>query len=780
MPTIKGNLLFVSSRAAQVSEVWVRAPRVRTHAESVVTTGNDRFPVDGGEVTFTAVPGPAVLALISQGRAVDTIPILVGDASTQTLRQVVSAAKVADDATKREIEKLAAQAIHLVDSSTENARKAQDGAQRAETAAGNAKQSETSAEDAARRASDSSTSANKSSVWVSKAEQRTEKSASAAAESASQAAGSAASAKQDADRAGSIADSTSWDGDKLTVNGKTSPSLRGPKGETGDSIRSVTQEQQKLVFTSDKGAELGRVDYSDALKTSADEVANSVRASLADYAARAEQAAKETIAQVEGDYATRPYVDAQTWDRGTLSSPVDILSLKPGRYGIFSSTVYKGMNLPGNSVGVLIVDYLDGPNGRIYGRFWWEYQDSTYGRICYSASSYNGNFRGWQPDNTWHKMPLTKADKIVDLPPGRYPVTSEDVATTLGLPWSGMGYLEMEWLGSSAYQRVDWWTGLNPVHHWRASIYRKAWDKAVWEHLHGADSGSNGLDYQKAGADAALNSLLKSNDPTTSYESDHAALVGDLKRRVGPVHVGDAGALALVFDHGTTAFREWIWPELKKRNLVGTMALCPEVHLDDKGESRHRATNDEIKSWIKDGLVIASHSSDHMGAKTTTDVYRQVVVSKQILETKLDTKVDCWVQPGYSLADGDYGGFGTGQSATDYTDTMAGRLLQQTYPVITGYVGDDYLYPMQELPVGVQRSLMESKESIAQVRDYVQQAADKGLKHISFIHPYALLDSSDTYATKQDYINFLDLVVQLRDAGKLKVLTLPQLAIAEK
>lgn len=116
-----------------------------------------------------------------------------------------------------------------------DAKKAQDGASRAETAAGNAKQSETSAEDAARRASNSSTSANKSSVWVSEAEQRTEKSASAAAESASQAAGSASSAKQDADRAANIASSTSWSGDKLTVNGKTSPSLRGPKGDPGTS-----------------------------------------------------------------------------------------------------------------------------------------------------------------------------------------------------------------------------------------------------------------------------------------------------------------------------------------------------------------------------------------------------------------------------------------------------------------------------------------------------------------------------------------------------------------
>ena len=220
MPTVKGNLLFVSSRAAQVSEVWVRAPRVRTHLEGVVTTGNDRFPVKDGEVSFTAVPGPAVLALISQGRAVDTIPILVGDAATQTLRKVVSAAKIADDATKREIEKLAAQAVELVDSSTANARKAQDGASRAETAAGNAKKSETSAEDAARRASNSSTSANRSSVWVSEAEQRAEKSAS--------------SAKADADRVANIANSTSWNGDRLTVNGKTSPSLTGPRGEQGE------------------------------------------------------------------------------------------------------------------------------------------------------------------------------------------------------------------------------------------------------------------------------------------------------------------------------------------------------------------------------------------------------------------------------------------------------------------------------------------------------------------------------------------------------------------
>ena len=227
MPTINGSLMFVSSRAAQVSEVWVRAPKVRTHAEGLVTTGNDHFPVIDGQVEFTAVPGPAVLALISQGRAVDTVPIVVGESDSQTLRQVVNAAEIADDATKREIEKLAAQAIHLVDSSTENARKAQDGAQRAETAAGEAESSATNAATSEQNA----------------------------AKSASDAAGSATSAKQDADRAANIANSTSWDGDKLTVNGKTSPSLTGPKGDPSD----VTKAQLDTAIASEKARTVGMV-----------------------------------------------------------------------------------------------------------------------------------------------------------------------------------------------------------------------------------------------------------------------------------------------------------------------------------------------------------------------------------------------------------------------------------------------------------------------------------------------------------------------------------------
>lgn len=493
----------------------------------------------------------------------------------------------------------------------------------------------------------------------------------------------------------------------------------------------------------------------------------------------AELQALVDLAKTYADAAGSATATESVWNKGLLTSPVDILTLTPGRYNIASASVANDMGLPGNSRGELKVNYLDGPRGRLYGAFTWDIYSG--GHLTYSNTSYNGKLATWTLDN-WHKPPLTTSDNIVDLTPGRYTVLTEEVATSLGLPWHGLGYVEVEHLGSIAYTRVDWWTGVNPVHHWRISVYNKGWSAAVWEHLHGGgeDDEAAGDVYQDRAHDELLETLVTVNDPTTTYVDDRAALVADLESREGtPIVPPNTGAVALVFDHGTTAFRDWVWPALKQRGLTGTMALAPEIHLDGKGDARHQATNDEIKAWVAEGLAIASHSSDHDGAKTLTDIYRQVVVSKKVLEEKLDTRVDTWVQPGYLLSNGNYGGFGSGQSAGAYDSTLAGRLLQQTYPVITGYVGDDYVYPMEPLPVGVQRSLLERKDSVATVRGYVQQAADEGLKHVTFIHPYALLDSSDTYATKQDYLDLLDLIVSLRDAGRLMVMTLPHLALAQ-
>lgn len=76
----------------------------------------------------------------------------------------------------------------------------------------------------------------------------------------------ARSAKADADRAERVASTTSWSGDKLTVFGKTSPSLRGPKGDPGDvskaqldtaieAVKATISRAKPVYFTTDDGSE---------------------------------------------------------------------------------------------------------------------------------------------------------------------------------------------------------------------------------------------------------------------------------------------------------------------------------------------------------------------------------------------------------------------------------------------------------------------------------------------------------------------------------------------
>lgn len=261
MPTVSGNLLFVSSRAAQVSEVWLHAREVRTHTTGVVTTGNDRFPVEDGEVTFTALPGPAVLALISQGRAVDTIPIVVGESEAQSLRNVVRAAQVVDEAASREIERLSAEMMEALDSAREHdesasghagaasssaaeakefAGKAGESASSAALSSGAAAYSAESAEAAAGRAEGARSEAR--TAWDGAKEARdaaqghastAEGHASKAASSADDAQGAAGRADTSAQQVREIAESTHWDGDQVTVNGKQSPHLTGPPGDPG-------------------------------------------------------------------------------------------------------------------------------------------------------------------------------------------------------------------------------------------------------------------------------------------------------------------------------------------------------------------------------------------------------------------------------------------------------------------------------------------------------------------------------------------------------------------
>ena len=185
--------------------------------DDLVRTGRAWVEIDGFD--FLHIPVPT---------GFDKTMNVFEDQVKQVAKDAAASGKYAS-AAKSSASAAAASAGKAADSeghASSNAQKSQDGAQRAETAAGNAKQSETNAASSASGAKGSATAASSSASKASTSEKNAAKSASAAA-------GSASSAKSDADRAANIANSTSWSGDKLTVNGKTSPSLTGPKGDQG-------------------------------------------------------------------------------------------------------------------------------------------------------------------------------------------------------------------------------------------------------------------------------------------------------------------------------------------------------------------------------------------------------------------------------------------------------------------------------------------------------------------------------------------------------------------
>lgn len=477
------------------------------------------------------------------------------------------------------------------------------------------------------------------------------------------------------------------------------------------------------------------------------------------------------------------------WTNPPLTGSDNMDTLKHGMYTVPTTAVASALSLPISQPGELVTSWLDNSGIR---RRQTLYVDPTTGSNAglniYRRWYYNGTWQPWavalSPTTPYYRGAVP--DGVT--PEGMTGISYQGLWTyssaqvkDWSIPSAAAGMLEVTSSGASTLHQVN--TLTTPIRNFQRRWYNGTWSGA-WEELGvSSDPVSDPVEvdeYATATSKHALNLLVPSTiDPTLTYETDHAALVADLKTRIGPVTTGGKAAIALVADHGTTAFKEWLWDAAKARNIPFTMALAPEIHLDGKGDSRHLATNDDIKQWISEGLSIASHSSDHDGATGYFDVARQIVTSKKKLEEKLETTVDSWVQPGYVLANGSYDGFGTGQSASRYTDFYAGRLLQQTYPVITGYAGDDFVYPGNaDLPVGVRRSVVERKDAYQVTIDQIQQTIDTGGKHVNFLHPYAIPESSTTYVTRAEYLAFLDLLVQKRDAGELVLLTLPELAIA--
>ena len=220
MTVVSGEIRDVLGAELDVARVILRAPRPRSAPFGLVTDHPDEVKLSGGKVSFECLPGPAVLGVMAVGHPDVSVRLIVPDGDTATLEECLRLSEARDVTPAGAIDEMVAgikNDMQAVRAAATAASSSAGAAGRSATAAGKSEENASRSEKAAKTS-----------------ETNAQSHASEAAKHEVAAAGHADDAAKSATRAGEIADSTSWDGDRLTVNGKTSPSLRGPKGDPGD------------------------------------------------------------------------------------------------------------------------------------------------------------------------------------------------------------------------------------------------------------------------------------------------------------------------------------------------------------------------------------------------------------------------------------------------------------------------------------------------------------------------------------------------------------------
>nr|DAY10580.1 MAG TPA: hyaluronase tail fiber protein [Caudoviricetes sp.] len=297
MTTVSGEIKIVTDVAAPISQVWVSAPKMRADDGAVIAAFHDRFNVREGRVSFNCRPGPARVTLVSAGQPMDSLDILVpaegaislwkaarnfqiaGEESPETLMQYLDEIRRVGASVKADISG-AKQSVSQAEGHANAARGHRDAAQRhANTAQGHATTAQEHASDASGHASAAASSESEAGKAAVRAEgARSEardnwdnaRAAQTGAEQArDDAQGHATTAQGHADTASTQAtksenaanrlwDSVAWNGDRLSVAGRQSESLKGPRGDRGPAGSLEGLEPETIVRAGADGVRMGK------------------------------------------------------------------------------------------------------------------------------------------------------------------------------------------------------------------------------------------------------------------------------------------------------------------------------------------------------------------------------------------------------------------------------------------------------------------------------------------------------------------------------------------
>ena len=160
-----------------------------------------------------------------------------------------------------------------------------------------------------------------------------------------------------------------------------------------------------------------------------------------------------------------------------------------------------------------------------------------------------------------------------------------------------------------------------------------------------------------------LNSDRCSND-IEIFES-HLKYISENFTSTFPTKNLPKNPICLVFDDGYYDFYTFIFPLLKKYNIKALLAVIPKYILDSCDNSDDKRLNyehNDLFKYYKDGtfctykeltemidtnlVQVVSHSYSHQNlVEDSLNLEEELVLSKQILENKLNIEIESFVYP---------------------------------------------------------------------------------------------------------------------------------------
>lgn len=244
-------------------------------------------------------------------------------------------------------------------------------------------------------------------------------------------------------------------------------------------------------------------------------------------------------------------------------------------------------------------------------------------------------------------------------------------------------------------------------------------------------------------------------------------------RKGGRIGTEGRGAVALRFDDAPAEFRETVLPLLRERGLPFTRVTTSESVGAQRFDPAELPLLEKI--CLDAGGEVWNHGRDHLDATGPAGIRENLIGALDALRTAMPAlPVDCFAPPGGSAVS--YDGHMPSRTLEHFSETYAGRLLMSHHALVSGYIPSTYYRSLDGALRDGQVHYSVDSYDARRAKQLVDRARDWRVGVCLMWHSHAI---GGRGMALEDFRAVLDHLVAEREAGRVMVLTLSGMAVAD-